>query len=129
MTLTMEKAVTLPVFDGKQESFQVQWLQLRAYARLHQFSQAIGDGLETDMPEDSNIVPVATTAAGKAALAAIKRNDTAMAVLTIALKGPKTIHMVVQAKTEAWPEGEAHKVIAALMREYKPTDVGALASW
>ena len=106
----------------------VWWMQLRAYARVYKFSEALGDALEADMPANHTTTIDETTPQGQRQAAAVKRNDTAVSVLTVALKTKSCIVHVLKAKTTAWPEGEAHLIVASFKKKYQPGNITALSS-
>ena len=121
-----ERAVSLPSFSGKQEDYPRWIMQYRAYARLYKFQAALGDSIDPEMPADENVIVDTTTAAGALQAAAVKQNDAAMATLTLALSHEENIAMILAASTTNWPGGEAHLVMSAMKRKYKPKDTVAL---
>ena len=64
--MNMDKAVSLPKFDGKQESFQLWWMRFSAYARVYQFGDALKDKAEAELPDKEDEVLDLMTDAGKA---------------------------------------------------------------
>jgi hypothetical protein len=75
---TIVKAVKLPTFDGKRESYQLWLTRFKAYAAVHLFIAALGNSKETDLPADEATVVDTSTAAGKREEAAKKRNNIAI---------------------------------------------------
>ena len=65
-----KKAITLPLFDGKDESFMVWWMQLCAYLKLYKFAQALGDALEANMPANHTSIVDQTMPQGQCQAAA-----------------------------------------------------------
>jgi hypothetical protein len=93
-----------------------------AYASVHQFTQALKAGGEMNaVPARDDVTVDATTHPAMAK--AKKRNDIAMANLTMAFTSEITMGLVYKAQTEEWPGGLAHLVVAALKAKYMPNDV------
>jgi hypothetical protein len=92
-----------------------------AYASVHQFTQALNTGGETTMPARDGDVVDATTHPQVAK--AKKRNDIAMANLTMAFTSKMTMGLVYKTQTEEWPGGIAHLGVAALKSKCMPNDV------
>ena len=95
------KMVWVPVFDGKEGSFQTWQIRFRAYAKIAGFSKAIRSNPETDMPgSQSNADGLAgVTAAEKKKLAAVSRNNAAMASLTLSFTTDELISKIINAQS------------------------------
>ena len=76
-----------------------------ANASVHQFTQALKTGGKTSMPTSDDVVVDATT--HPHVVKAKKRNDIAMANLTMAFTSEMTMGLVYKAQTEEWPGGLA----------------------
>ena len=75
----------IPVFDGNESTFQTWWMRFRAYTKISGFTKAIGTSPETDMQNDQNEVDglAGTSTSDKKKIAAVRRNDDAMAIITL----------------------------------------------
>ena len=74
---------------------------------------------ESDLPKTAAEVAAATGDA----LAAVKRNNTAAAALTMAMNANNSLYPVLVAgETEAFPDGEAHLIWKALAEKFAPVD-------
>jgi hypothetical protein len=92
-----------------------------AYASVHQFTQALKTGGETNMlARDDDVVDITTH---PQVAKAKKRNTIAMANLTMAFTSETTMGLVYKAQTKEWSGGLAHLVVAALKAKYMPDDV------
>jgi hypothetical protein len=83
-----------------------------AYASVHQFTQALKTGGEATMPTGDDVAVDVTTHPQVAK--AKKRNDIAMANLTMAFTSKMTMGLVYKEQTEEWPGGLAYLVVEAL---------------
>ena len=112
----------MPVYDGTYKHFQVWWTRFTAYATVYKFAQALKVGGEADLPTTEATVIDTSTVDGKKEEAAKNRNAIAMANLTMAFTSEATMGLVYKAKTNDWPSGLAHLVVAALFKKYQPQD-------
>jgi hypothetical protein len=118
----ISKSVKLPLFDGEEKSYMIWWSRFEAYAGCIGFADALEAGGEAVMPA-SYITPLdGTKEDGILALAAKKRNQVAMANLTMAFQSEGSMSLIYESKTSAWPMGLAHKVISEMKQEYHPED-------
>ena len=122
------KTVRVPIFNGKLEAFQTQWVRFRAYAKLGGFLKAISESPEPDLPNNQNEAdnPTGTDEEIKKMKAAVDRNDSAMASLTLAFETDELIAMILSVQSTDWPEGLASDVIKKLKNKYKPQDIMSL---
>jgi hypothetical protein len=67
-----------------------------------------------------------STPDGKLKAAAKKRNALAIANFTMAFKSETTMRLIYKAKSTAWPGGDAHEVVKALFKKYRPIDTMTL---
>ena len=122
------KAVRVPTFNGEKEQFQTWWIRFRAYAKVAKFTKALGTTPEPDLPTSQAEADALTgnSTETKNKLAAVDRNDDAMANLTLAFTTNEMISMILTAQTAEWPEGLACNVVAEMMKKFKPDDVMSL---
>ena len=104
------KLLRLPLFDGKQEKFQVWWTQLEAYAGVFGFLAALQPGGEMDMPLTERTIIDEMTKDGKKQAHAKKRNETAVANLTMLFTTDGTMAIIHKSKPRSWPNGLAHEI-------------------
>ena len=119
------KTVRIPTFDGKSKNFVIWWTRFKAYAKEKQFSQALGERKEADLPntqEDADALDQAD-AANKAALAAVSRNEKALSNLAVAFTTAKALVHYHKANDDDWPDGLASNVVKSLMKKYRPKDL------
>jgi len=122
------KAVWVPTFNGDKGLFQTWWIRFRAYAKVAKFTKALGTEPEPDLPASQAEAEALTGSSEetKKKLAAVDRNDDAMANLTLAFTTDELISMILASQTAEWPEGLACNVIKELIKKYKPDDVMSL---
>ena len=113
----------LPCFDGRMENYDKWETEWAAFAEEEGLCGALGDCRDTNMP-DSSVVVVGKDAAGKLQAAAVKTNKRAMAYLALAFDTMRLLLLIIKAKSEEWPEGEAWKVMQFLKKKYCPDRVG-----
>ena len=89
---------------------------------MYQFGDALKDKAEADLPDKEDEVLDLTTDAGKAKKVAKRRNDVALASLTMAFVTDKLAGLILSAQTVDWPSGLAWMVIKALFKKYQPQD-------
>ena len=116
------KSLKLPLFDGEEKNFQIWWTRFRAYAGCHGFTQAIGTTKNVNLPDREDETLDETVAAEQLKILARRKNLVAMANLTLAMTTEGTMTLVYDAYSAEWPSGEAHKVVAALLKRYMPQD-------
>jgi hypothetical protein len=99
-----------------------------AYARVHRFVQALvpepGDQnlpVNNAAPLDTDVDVAALQRLAK------KRNDIAMAQLTMAFVADAKLAMIYEAKSPTdWPNGKASCVVDSLFKKYCPQDTALL---
>jgi len=125
---TENKTVRVPTFNGSEDTYQAWWIRFRAYAKIAGFIKAIGNTPEPDLPTNQEEVDllVGNDNATKVKLAAIHRNDMAIASLTLAFTSDELINMIMLSQNDDWPEGLASKVVKQLEERYKPEDIMSL---
>ena len=114
-------SVKLPVFDGSQKSFEIWHARFCAYAQVKRFKPALKIGGEVDLPTTEDAV-IANSDEGKKQAAAKKRNEVAMANLTMSFTSNRAMGMVCKAQDDDWPGGRAHKVMESMITKYRPKD-------
>ena len=119
---TSDRSAKLPLFDGKKGKFQMWWTRFQAYARVHKFTKALRPGGEPDLPdkEDEDIPDSDSKKSEKEA--ARKRNDMAVANLTMAFQTDKLLGLVYKSQDDNWPGGKAHLIVERMMKKYMPKD-------
>lgn len=122
------KTVRVPTFNGDEDKYQSWWIRFKAYAKVAGFSAAISTDPEVDLPANQAEVNSLTGSDEdtKRKLAAVSRNDTAMANLTLAFTSDELLRMILSAQTSEWPDGRACDVIKDLTKKYKPEDIMSL---
>jgi hypothetical protein len=120
---SIEKAVPIPKFDGKEEHFQVWWMRFLDYATVFQFRQAMKATKEDELPEKEDDVLDLTTDADKAKAAAKRRNEVSFAALTSAFLTDGLMLLIVGAQTADWPNGLTWMVVSALLTKFQPKDL------
>ena len=110
-----------PVFAGKAEEFQIWWTRFKAFASVQGFASALSDQAESDLPA-TEATPLATGDAGDNQRATIKRNNLAVANLTMAFQTDALMGLVYKACDDDWPAGQAWKIVGALKHKYMPDD-------
>jgi hypothetical protein len=113
----------LPCFDGRMENYDKWETEWAAFAEEEGLSGALGDCRDANMP-DSSVFVVGKDAAGKLQAAAVKTNKRAMAYLALAFDTMRLLLLIIKAKSDDWPEGEAWKVMQFLRKKYCPDRVG-----
>ena len=113
------KGLRVPTFGGKQEDFHVWWTRFMAYSAVYKFVQALKVGGEVNLPATEATVIDFTTETGKKQVAALKRNEIAVANMTMAFTSEATIYIVYKAMTNDWPGGLVHQVVSALFKKYR----------
>jgi hypothetical protein len=87
----------LPTFDGSIEKFQIFWMRFKAYAKVYRFAAALKIGGEMDLAlMDADSIDTMTNL-GKKQAAAKKRNEIAIANVTMAFTSEGTISLVYKA--------------------------------
>ena len=114
----------VPSFDGRAENYDRWEIKWGAFAEAEGLSDALGEAIDPNMPDSSASV-IGKDATGKLQAAAVKTNKKAMAYLALAFDNMKLLRLIIKAKTEEWPEGEAWKVMQFLAKKYRPDDLQA----
>ena len=117
------RSVRMPVFDGTHTTFQVWWMRFTIFTIVHRFKASISpEGAEEDLPAtEAAVIPAGTD--GAPARAAVRRNSVAYANLSLALNSEQLVRILVASQTTDWPSGLAWRVVQALHRRFKPTDI------
>ena len=112
----LSKYVKLPTFDGEAEKIQLWLVRFMAYAACSGFKKALGDTAERDLPMLEVTVESLDPAVDidKLKIAAAKRNQVAVANLTMAMTTEKAMVAVYEAQDADWPSGLAWKILEAL---------------
>ena len=100
-----------------------------AYAKVHKFREALGEQPERDMPATDADSLDPTKDQDKPKIVANKRNETAIACLTMAFFSESQLGLIYAAQTDDYPGGLACLVIRQLMRKYKPKDTISRVSY
>ena len=82
----ISKSLKLPLFDGEAKTYMIWWSRFEAYAGCIGFLDALEPGGEKVMPRSNKTIVDGTTDEGKLKNAAKKRNQVAMANLTMAFQ-------------------------------------------
>ena len=77
------KAMQLPMFDGREESFQKWWTKFRAYAVAQGFVKCLQEKAEKDLPSEEDEELDHNSETDKRKIEAMHRNQLAVANLTI----------------------------------------------
>ena len=122
MSTSGERSVKLPAFSGKDKDYQSWWARFEAYALVYEFDEALSETREASLPATSTTTIDESTAAGRAAKAAKKRNNIAIANFTSAFLTEELLNLIYRARTADWPKGEAYRVVQGLKKKYEPND-------
>ena len=122
METTTEKSVKLPQFDGSRDKFQIWWVRFAAYAMVYKFRKAIKDTADPDLPSSEDAPIDESTAYGKKQAAAKRRNNVAMANLTMAFSSEELMGLIYRSYSTEWPSGLAYKVVQGLFKKFQPQD-------
>jgi hypothetical protein len=125
-TMGSEKA-RMPTFDGKKENFETWKMRWEAFAMMENFSSAIGDKVDPNMPAKYDVDIDDTTAKGQAQVKARKANMRAVAYYTMAMKSVRLMAVINKSKSTEWPGGLAWKINESLIKKYRPNDIVAQA--
>jgi hypothetical protein len=119
-----DKTVKIPLYDGKYKNFVMWWTRFKAYAKVQQFAQALGETPEVALPANQDALDALDRSdqANLPALLAAARNDRAMANLAVAFTTAKVMTHYHKAPDEEWPEGLAVNVVKSLLKKFRPTD-------
>ena len=115
------KSIVLPMFDGKEEHFQVWWTKFRAFGTAKGFVAALL-GEETELPTTEDQVLDETVPDQLKKIKARARNALAMAYMLSALKSEADVSMAYETMTDEWPGGKAHVLVTKLMEVHQPKD-------
>ena len=106
--MTDTRNITLPTFDGEDESYQVFWTKFRAFATAKGFVGALM-GRETQLPTRESMVLDETKDANKLKIKVKQNNSLAMAYLLSAFKAEADISLAYETMTDEWPGQLAYK--------------------
>ena len=117
------KTVSIPLFSGEQEKFQIWWMRFTAFATVKKFKKALKEGGDSDLPPRHDSRIDTSTDEGKKQQSALDRNEMAVACFSIAFTTEGMLSMVVASMTDAWPEGNAGEIVRLLNVKFKPQDL------
>jgi hypothetical protein len=112
------EGLELPMFDGKNESFQVWWMKFSAYAMMMNFGQAVSTTVENDLPATE--VPGNTVVETDANKKARERNSAAVCCYTLCCTTHDAMNFVYDGQTDDWPSGLAWMIFAAMHKKFRP---------
>ena len=115
------KSIVLPMFNGKDEAFQVWWTKFRAFATAKGFVATLLEK-ETELPSNESVALDPTKDADKPKIKAKERNSLGMAYLLQAFKAEADISLAYETMDNDWPGGLAYLTVEKLMAIYKPKD-------
>jgi len=100
---------------------------MKAFATMYKFEKALADTADTDLPGTETdalaLDETSTDATVKAQLAAYKRNQVAMANLTMAFQTNGLLALLAKSESTDWPNGKSTEVVKMLMKRYCPNDI------
>lgn len=123
MNSSSEKSLKLPTFNGEKEDFAVFWMRFSAYATVYDFVMTLVKGGEPDLPASADEQLDPTKDADKKKIAARKRNNVAIANMTMAFSTQAMLALIEQSCTDKWPSGLAYVVMELLFARFRPDDV------
>ncbi|KAL3910946.1 MAG: hypothetical protein SGARI_001883, partial [Bacillariaceae sp.] len=115
---------SLPIFSGEKSDYFIWLIRFRQYAATKEFSEAVTETDEADLPATE--AGKLTVGTDDAAIAARKRNLLACATLGMALKNGDMLGATSAARTADWPSGKISLMIKYLNEKF--TDTSALAA-
>jgi hypothetical protein len=120
------KSIRSRVFNGDDKDWVGWSMQIESFGVINFFAAALEEGGEDDLPAtETTVMP--DTPEGELGTQARKRNQVAMAHLTLALSSLHVLGYVQRAKTNEYPKtGLAHLVMTALRHKYQRHDITAL---
>ena len=121
-----EVTIRALVFSGTAAKFPVWLSKFTAIAQAKGYKKSLVK--DPDLPSKANEKLDESVATDKVKIDALKRNDNAMAALTLALADNSTTNMYLEgAKSLDFPDGVASVVMDKLKKAYLPKDKVALA--
>ena len=118
--IMLSKSVKVQTFDGTKDKFLVFWRQYRAFGNVCKFSESMNPkAMDPALP--AKAADFVTTDATQ--VAAMKRNDMAVAAYTLAFSTDRMMAFIDKGTTPDWPEGNAHLITKALFAKDKPEDI------
>jgi len=118
VAMAMEaKRTYIPTFTGDESDFTFWWMRFRSYACVAGFAMAIGRVADKNLPSDDS-----SPLTDDEEIKARKANFYAVSALTLAFQTESLMDLVRNARTTAWPNGLAWKVVDALFNRYRPND-------
>ena len=85
--------------------FQTWWMRFQAYAKIHKFKEAIAVTVDANLPDKDSDALDETTDKDK--ILAKRRNEIAMASLTMAFTKEEQMGYIYEAQTDDYPDGVA----------------------
>ena len=120
-TMSDNKSIVLPTFNGKDEAFQVWWTKFCAFATAKGFA-AMLLGKEADLPTKKDEVLDLTADADKVKIKAKKCNGLGMVHLLQAFNAEANVSLACETVDNDWPGGLSHSTVQKLMAICKPKD-------
>ena len=121
-TLDSKKSVRLPTFDGKKENYQYWWWCFKSYAGMYGFAACLKTTAETHLPNTEDEVLDGESTQGKQKINARRRNQAAIANLSLSFDSEQLMSFVYRSVTAEFPGGLAWRVVEALEKKYRPAD-------
>ena len=121
MKTSDDKSIILPVFNGKDEAFQVWWTKFRAFATAKGFMATLL-GKEAELPAKESEVLDPTADTDKPEVKAKEHNSLGMAHLLQAFKAEADTSLACKTMDNDWSGGLAHLTVEKLMAVFKPKD-------
>ena len=116
----LKLTVSLPTFDGSEEKFAAFWTRFQAYAQMKGFAAVLKENVL--LPATADEVVSATDQDKAEKDKNRKANHVAMAMLTMAMVNEGDLAFIYQSYTNEYPGGLVHKVVSAMMEQYRPKD-------
>ena len=110
-SMSSERSLRTPVFDGKPDSFQMWWVRFCAFAEVSGFLDILEENDE--LPKRAGAFDE-DEAIAKVQKAAVKRNSRAMAHLTMGMATEALTSVLLSGFTEDWPNGLAWKIVTTI---------------
>ena len=100
------KSIPLPLFDGKEEKFELFWPKFEAYASIKGFSESIKEQRDNELPSKEGQYDQDADKAKREKMAELK-NKLAMASFTMSFQTVALIDRINEAKNNDYPSGLA----------------------